>query len=294
MSGNDIIEFGAQSDENLRWAGYGLQEYPVLFNDNATWLKAITRNGELVNMVSKRYKLLPNEEVAKLADSAAQVAGLVPFSEFSGDWYTKMSDHIIYDNDQYRIHALYAMNQPYTIQGDKMHLGVGIHNAIDGSMGFGCGIFTFRHACANMVLAGMKNWEMSFDQRKTLEYVYKKHVGAEFEILTGKLAQTVQRIMERVPMLISWYDQLAVEKATKEMVQRLQKSTIPKKVLPPYLQIEKGQTQIQVPKKTQWEVYNDVTRLIWHNGKTDITSKITQFATLHSALMPSQMKARGF
>ena len=172
---NPTLSFGSP---NLEWSQYGLYETPVVVNGLVSGYKAITQDDNLVAVVSDQYKLIPNQEAVKVADQAAELAGLVPFDKFSGEWLTRLSNHVITDHEKHRVHALYASNQPYAVQGEKMHIGVGVHNSIDGSTGFGCGIFTFFIARAlNMVLAGMRGYTQEFDQRKTIEGIYKRHTA---------------------------------------------------------------------------------------------------------------------
>ncbi len=114
------------------WSQYNLQEAYLQVNGEAIPHKAIIRNEKFVAIVGDRYTLLPNEEAVKIADSLAGQVGLVPFKDFQGDWFNRMAENVVYSHGENRVHALYALNQPYEVQGDKMHVGVGIHNGIDG------------------------------------------------------------------------------------------------------------------------------------------------------------------
>ena len=205
-----------------------------------------------------------------------------------------MDDHTIYDATGYKVHSLYVKDQSYDVNGEKMFLGVGIHNAIDGTMGFGAGVFTFRRACANMVFAGMRGWQMEFDQRSTLEYIYTKHMGEQFDQLIGNLKNVILTVFDRANEMLSWYKQMYYIQASKELLEKLRKSTVlPKKILPEYLHLEDGQKVLREIDKTQWEVYNDLTQLIWHNTKSDITSKSRQFNKVHKIFqsVPIEVKA---
>ena len=268
------------------WQQYNLFQAPLIFNDSQTDYKAIVRQDKIVSIVKEGYELLPNEEAVKIADSAAEMAGLVPFDEFRGEWYTRMGDHKIYDKNETRVHALYASNSSYEVNGDKMHLGVGVHNSIDGTMGFGCGVFTFRHACANMVFAGMRGYEQSFDQRKTLDYIYKRHTVSLSEF-KPTLKNVILGVMEKAIGILESYRIMTTEKATDELIEKIKKSRISNKVLPDYL-TAKAPT-VEVTDLTQWKVYNDVTEAIWHNAKSAMKTKLFQFQTLHQ-IMPLEAK----
>ena len=268
------------------WQCYDLFQAPIKFNAQNTGHKAIIRKDRVVAIVRKGYELLPNEEAVKLADEAAQMAGLVPFDEFTGEWIIRMKDHAIYDKRETRVNALYAANQHYEVNGEKMHLGVGIHNSIDGTMGFGCGIFTFRHACANMVFAGMRGYEQAFDQRKTIEYVYKKHT-VSLSPFKASLKNVILSVMEKATDTIRSYNLMAQKQVTQDLVERIKKSRLSNKVLPEYLTAK--EPTINPLDFTQWDLYNDITQLIWHNAKSGLKTKEFQFKTLHT-IMPLQVK----
>ena len=114
-----------------RWAQYNLVEVPLQLNGEETKYKAVIQNGEIAQIATNQYTVLPNEEAVKIADATAKQIGLVPFDEFTGSWFQRMDSHVV--KDGFKVHALYALNEPYTVNGDKMHIGVGVHNSIDGT-----------------------------------------------------------------------------------------------------------------------------------------------------------------
>jgi hypothetical protein len=276
------LSFG---NPDLTWQHYGIQQSPILFNGAKTHYKAVIRNNEIVSIVSEAYKLLPNEEAVKLANEAAAMAGLVPFHEFSGEWFVRMDRHVILDRDGRRVHALYAIDKSFDVGGEKMHLGVGVHNSIDGSTGFGCGIFTFRHACANMVWAGMRGYEQAFDERKTIEYIYKRHTKG-LETFMGGLKTAILTVMDKANIILETYQQLAETEVTREFLNKLRRSRLPNKVLPNYI-VKPEESTVNPADLTQWQVYNDITAAIWHNAKSGLKTKDFQFKTLHAIILPS-------
>ncbi len=276
------ISFG-EVDET--WGMYGLDQAQIRFNDSDTGYKAIIHEGEVVSIVRRGYQLLPNEEAVSIADQAADLAGLVPFDEFTGSWFVRMKDHVIYDRSAHRVHALYALNKDYEVNGDKMHIGVGVHNSIDGSLGFGCGIFTFRTACANMVLAGLPRYSQSFDQRRTLEHIYKRHTAGLKPILDD-MGSAILGVMEKANDVLHSYRKMADEKVTSGLINRILSSRLTKKSLPDYLLEE----DLATPDLSKWQLYNDITELIWHNEKSGLKTKTFQFKTLHS-LIPLKVRS---
>lgn len=178
---------------------------------------------------------------------------------------------------------MYAFNQPFEIgAGDTIQLGFAIHNSIDRSMGFGAGLFTFRHACANMVFMGLKGHEMEFDQRKTLAWTYNKHVGnfqADSSILKGQ----IMKIIEQGIDVIETYKQWNNIQLNQERYEILKKS-LPEKYVPPNMMTKPlGVEEMKV--KTLWNAYNSITEQIWHNDKTDYTSKKMVFDKLHTVMV---------
>jgi len=265
------------STPDLTWQEHGLEEYPMLYNAEDSGHKAIVKNGQLVSIVRKGYKLLPNEEAVIVADQAAKMAELVPFSDFAGPWYDPMDDHVI--RDKHQVHALYTLPGSYTVDTEEMYLGVGVHNSIDGSLGFGCGIFTFRHACSNMVWAGMRGYVQGFDDRRTLEYIYHKHTKNLVAVADGLLVN-ITRVMDRAQGILDAYKQMAKVNATQELIERLRSSHLSKKCLPDYI----ADKEASLPDLSQWNVYNDVTQAIWHNKDTTMFTKKFYYRALHGVI----------
>ncbi len=201
------------------WSQYNLAEVPLLLNGEQTKYKAILQAGQIAQIATTQYHVLPNEEAVKIADATAEQMGLVPFDEFTGSWFQRLDDHVIVDG--FKVHALYALNEPYKVNGDEMHIGVGVHNSIDGTTSFGAGVFTFRNACRNMVLAGSKGYHQDFDQRKTLEYVYKRHTAA-IDPVVGQLSHIICSIMDRAVDIIESYKKMAKKKADEKYLDDLQ------------------------------------------------------------------------
>ena len=201
-----------------RWAEYDLHEIPLRLNGEETKYKAIIQSGEIAQIATNQYTVLPNEEAVKISLATAEEMGLVPFHEFTGNWFQGMESHVV--KDGHKVHALYALNEPYTVNGDKMHIGVGVHNSIDGTTSFGVGIFTFRNACKNMVSAGSKGYHQDFDQRKTLEYVYRRHTSS-IDSVIGDLSNTIAKIMDKSSGIIDAYRRMAERKADAEYLEEL-------------------------------------------------------------------------
>jgi len=267
------------------WSKYGLQVVSLGLNGQDTGRRWILKNGEFVADVSKWYELLPNEVVVEVADDVAAELGAKPFHEFGGDWFYRMHEHVIQCG--HKIHALYAWDEPVDLgDGDTIQLGYAVHNSIDGSMGFSVGLFTFRHACANMVWMGFRGKGMDFDDRNVLASYYRVHIKG-LEIDREELKARIKTVINKGLEVAETYKRWREEVIDKRIAERLYK-VLPKSVLPEWLQVEEPKA-IEVPQATTvWTVYNDITQAIWHNAKTSDMTKIQHFKKLHSVLVPAQ------
>lgn len=284
----DKISFG---EVDNTWNKYGLTENPIIVNDGDTSKKAIMRKGQLISIVSDRYQLLPNEEAVKVAEKVTKAAGLVPFDKFTGDWICRFGEknHITeYGTNKAKIHAMYAINRPYEVQGEKMYMGVAIHNSIDGSRAFGCGAFTFRQACSNMVIvSGRKNWSFYYSQQdhaKTLEYVQKRHTKG-LDPTQPKLSLVIAQVVDYANGIIAAYEKMAETLVTEKLIKAITDSRIPKKALPDYLTTDAEQLKLAENPISEWELYNDITQNVWHNPETGFGTKERIYNRLH-AVMP--------
>lgn len=249
------------------WSRYGLAEFPVLINNRETRYKAIARGNKLVTIVGKGYYLYPNEEALKIADKAAKLVGLQPFQATVAG--LKSEGHALYNQGRTQMRALYLTPENHKVDGDKVNVGVNVFNSIDGSTSFGCSLFTFREICSNGVIFG----------KETVFSVRRIHtVGLEKAIET--LKTRILRTMEQASDLLADYKLMAQMKVTEELVERLKKSRLPKRILPDYIQEEEA----EIPNLTQWQLYNDITEAIWHNARTGLKSKAFQYKTLHAAM----------
>ncbi len=276
------IKFEAPDEE---WAKYGLLQYPLAFEGGTALkqYKGIVQRNRLVAITGAEYKLLPNEEAVKIADDVARLVGAVPFNEFKGEWYTKMDEHVIYNNEKTRIHALYAFDEPVDMGGnDMIQLGFAVHNGIDGGRAFGAGGFSFRHACANMVLMGWKGQGMGFDERATLAWVYHRHTSG-LDVQEPILKKTLLAVIEQTRDVIATYKRWKELELNKAIAEKLV-NALPKKYLPAFIETTQGKLSQLLGTPSLWAVYNDVTFKITHQSKSDLERKEELFGKLHAAL----------
>jgi len=263
------ISFG---NEDKSWAQYGLIQSPVLFKNEETPYKAIIRNGELIKILGRGYELFPNEEAIQMANSAAELTALHPFPIKA--YGLKTEDNILYNKEETKIRAIYTYDNVEKVDGDKVNLGVNIFNSIDGSSSFGCGLFTFRGICSNGVIFG---YEKLFSMKRM-------HTIGLNKILDDMKNRMIT-VMEKGQDVIETYRHMAEQKLTKQLIAKILKSRLSKRVLPDYITEEEA----TLPDLTQWDLYNDITEQIWHNEKAGLHTKTFQFDTLHR-VMPIQVR----
>jgi len=259
------INFG---EPYTAWKQYGLEQYPIQVDGKDTSYKAIFRNNGLVKVLGKSYELFPNEEALKIADAAASLAGLEPFAPKT--FGVRAEGHRLYNKQETKMRAIYTPGKIQRVDGEEVNVGVNVFNAIDGSSSFGCGIFTFRSICSNGVIFG-------YEEIMSLRRIHTKGLQTAIEDMKNKMVL----VMEQGAELLETYRRMAAIKVTEKFIDRILSSRLPAKVLPYYLKEEEA----KLPDITEWQLYNDITELIWHNEKTGLHSKTFQFNTLHS-IMP--------
>lgn len=310
-------------DPEQTWDKWGLEMVPVLHDGEDTGRRIIRRNGEYIAMVSDEYKLLPNERVVEAANEVARELGARPFHQFDGEWFVKLDDHVYQDPERRRVHALYAWDTDY-VGDDRMEYGFAVHNSIDSSLAFSVALFSFRHACANMVHIGTGGYRDRMAQnveseRSVLTESKHKHTSGldvEVEQLTalvkGNLTlansvnetykqwqreavdlATVEDLIGRFPnQTYPVWLQEAMEEIDGEREERAEAQDVDKSevVLPDNLRADILRASIPSA-ENKWDTYNDLTQAIWHNKNTSDATKQGRMDNLHRAMNPLAVQA---
>jgi len=251
-----MLSFG---EVDKSFVQYNLYQAPIKFMGKDTRYKAILREGQLVAIVGKTYKLFPNEMAIEIAKDVAAKLGAVPFRE----------DNVMYNKRSTRVFASYILPECEEVIGnDTVHPGFTIQNSIDATLAFSCSGFTYRTVCKNGVMVGFKR----------LSTVYHKHTGG-LEVEKEKVEKMVESVLKDTENVLKAYAVMAQEKLTEEIAKSIAKLSKP--LRPPYIKVEKGELVGFDQTKTLWEVYNDITAAIWHNTKFDIDGKVGRFGLLH-------------
>lgn len=316
--GTVTVEAG---EPEQQWPQFGLEMVPVVADSpkydepSDTGRRMVMRNGKFISDVSKDYKLLPNERCVGVANEVARDIGAEPFHEFDGDWFMELDDHVFQDSDRRRVHAVYALSTD-EVGGDEMEYGFAVHNSIDGSLGFSVGLFTFRHACANMVFIGTNssaeqralNVESEREVINRTSRAHTKGLDVDKEALKATIKGTVTLVSD----VHSTYQQWVQDRVTPEEVLGLiDASQIASKDLPEWVQdiedaLDEAQedqpddvplpaarrahiAEVEMPgTESVWQTYNDVTNSIWHRGNSSDTTRRRKMKTLHRVFDPAE------
>lgn len=302
------------------WPQFGLEIVPVQIaganydEPTDTGRRLVMRNGEYLADVSDEYKLLPNERAVSVANDVARELGAEPFHEFDGDWFIELDDHVFQDQERRRVHALYAWDQG-TIGGtDDVEYGFGVHNSIDGSQSFSVGLFTFRHACENMVFMGTSSRTEQRalrveEDREILNQTSHQHTqGLDVEkdelkaIIKGTLTllEDVDATYER------WVQETVTPRQIAGLIDRLPQDDLPGwiETIPDELDYAAANEGYDDPDDMPWErraeviranapateavwdTYNDLTQNIWHGGSANDRTRREKMKDVHRVFNP--------
>jgi len=260
-----------------KFADYGLFEAPLKFKGRSIPFKAIIKEikeePRVISIVSRGYRLLPNAMVDVAVRQLSDMFGLQMMKRSGHEWVH--GGRTVYDYDKKSFRAYWTMTFPerYKIdKGDWVQLGVQIRNSEDGSMGFGIDLFTFRLICSNGAVVKTGDLEIK---------AYWKHTK-HLELDVNALKTTILEIVDRGKAILDNYRALTALKLNKEIAERLAER-LPKKYLPEYIKAVEDKIELLKP-ATLWDVYDQVTRAIWHSESLSMFSKRNLNAELHKIL----------
>lgn len=314
------IDFRAGEPEQ-EWPEYGLEMVPVEYKSKTqdNWVdtgrRQIVRNGKYIADVSEDYRLLPNEQLVKVANNVARDLGAVPFHEFDGDWFARLDDHVFQDKERRRIHALYSFRED-DVGGDNMNYGFAVHNSIDSSLGLSVGLFTFRHACANMVFIGtsgsLEQFALNVESEREVLNLTKRHHTSGLEVNEEALEATILGTIGFIDDVHESYQEWINQQLEPEHVRHLfQLPQLAISDLPEWMQetedflsdiaedraeaeeeftVEEQDAilEAEIPAQTSvWETYNGITQSIWHRGESQDTTRQGKMRDVHKVFEPA-------
>jgi len=240
-----LVEFGVE--ENIE-RKYGYEEKLLRFKGESIPYKAIVKNGELKAIVSRKYRLITNEEVIDIVRAWARSRGYEYNVDVNG-------------------------NKVFVLVKNE-DIGVLVGNSIDGTMG----LFVDAVIYTNGVPLILR---MSNDV-KELKQVKKKHFrSAEgvMENLMGMLSEVIDECKEYK----AWLRDMGKVKVkdVKDDVKELF-SLMPKKYVADV--IKRVEYSFDNGHLTLAHVYEDIARRIW-SADTQMTTKIHLFRELNENVM---------
>lgn len=283
------------------WAQYGIYQAEALLGDRPTGYKLVIKHEKPISFVSTKYVLIPNELAVEAGDIVARQLGAKPFHEFRGPWAIKPNSHVLYYGyENSKVKAFYAFDEAVDVdgRGDKVYVGFMLSNAIDGSGCLGFGTFTFRFACQNMFW--MKPWAMSQWHenlgRKALSWARQVHLGNRVQAMASEsldaLVAAAKAVVDHGLKVQERLKAMVDEKAIIDKVEKMVKA-LPLKYLSqlPWVNVVKtdGKNEVMIEDTvlsdmTSWDVFNDITRLIWHDSKQGVETKESYMTIVQRAM----------
>jgi len=245
------------------FASYGLWQAPLAYQGKSTPFKAILKEiggkREVIAILGRGYRLVPNGMVDEAVQQVAKVLR-IDYAGVGSPRDIRQGEVVrTEDPDSFRAYWTMVFPQKYSVDGG-VYLGVQVRNSEDGSMGFGIDLFTFREICSNGAILRTGDLEIR---------TYWKHTkGLQLDV--GKIKNVIVSIVDKGQRVLETYRKLQELKLNEEIAERLSKR-ISKKYLPEYLQAVKDEIKILKP-ASLWEVYNDITELVWHSDTASMFS----------------------
>ena len=304
-----FLEFEGFDD---RFIDYGLRSAPLTYKGRKIPYKAILKRigdkDEVVAILGRNYTIVPNAMVLEAARQIARRYNVAVDDQYLREAVEKMleikpkdlrefrkkywpmvveklkSSQLTVDWDGFygsRIYISMIIPEPIKWGDETLFPGVQIRNSEDGTMGFGVDAMTFRVLCANGVIVPGRKLPVKafFKHTKQLE-------GADLR----KILEIIDKVLDYSRAIIEGYEYLRMVETADEIVEELGKR-LPKRYLPEYIKVEKQQAKlISTEPPTLWDLYNDITRLIWHSAETNMMSKRYLYDQLHKVITVPGMR----
>lgn len=171
---------------------YGYEEKYLSYKGETTPYKAIIRNGNLIAIVSRRYKLIENE---RLVETLKNLDGF----DF---------DYIYSGSNRTRIHILLK----------KGNMGLIIHNSVDGSLALRVDGLVYVKGVPLVLLLNRSDLSA---------LVYKKHTK-NVEEMCKNLTKVITNLYEMVNKYVEWLETIKSETIDEIFIEWIQEK-LPKK-----------------------------------------------------------------
>jgi hypothetical protein len=220
---------------------YGYEEKFLAFKGEEIDYKAICKDGKFVAIVSRRYRLIPNEEVIKVCEEIAKKYG---FEMEVKDEFPRVHIHL---------------------KREQENDGIMVHNSVDGS-------FALR---VDYVLKVGK--ARTIVRTEEIRQIYRKHIG-EIKATIENLEVMIQEILKHSKKIKTIFDELN-KFLVKEHLDILEdlKEILPQKYVTTTLMAAKVQGSSITTLK---DFYEHIAMKIW-NSDTAMKRKIKLFQKLN-------------
>lgn len=296
---NDITQLNGNVTLTPRddFSEFGIRTSDLIFNGQSTKYQAIAKNGELVAIMTKVYKVMPNEQVKTEVESLLDRIGAKAFkpSQSKFNWHETHDDGAIFNGPletQMSLSYLFGDKFDITGAGDYVQTGFNVINSEDGTYGLGISPFVLRNSCDNRMyhLSHENILGASVSQKVGNESYYKNQRGegdggkfdvAQNNILTARkelrklktsrrhsknlnleyIYDVVGNIRQFSDKVIQRYKEMVDLKVNQVTAERLAKA-MPKRVTDDlsWMGIDKKTGEVTLKDVTQWKAFNDITQ----------------------------------
>lgn len=218
---------------------YNIESSFLKVNGVETEQQVITKGGNLVATLDKKYAVLPNEACEDKMKEIGDRLGLVPMELANRSWFYVQPNKSSFTNkNKYGAETKWCsilLNpEPYTLSdGSEVKLGLVFKNSIDGAWAFSGSTFSFRTICENMCphiarqhyvndsrmeYVSMKN-EMTPDQLRDhqtlqLSHGYRRHTVS---LNVDEIIPELQKVYDGGHDYLKHWNELEKLKVTKEL-----------------------------------------------------------------------------
>lgn len=242
------IEFEVEKSDD-RWQEYNISEKYLNYHDEQTRFKGIVKDGKLVNLVSKRYTVIPNELLTE---------EVVPLIERFG--YEQL-DSPAKGMVSARYMQYFVKPKLEEVGNEDVKLGMLLRNSIDGSLSLGLEGFSYRTLCSNGVIMG----------KESVYSFTKKHMGSVKDILLH-LEEGVALVNKTSLRILEKYNHMMKMEFNKEKYGAL-KEQLPKKDL---VDIAR-----RIGTGTDWDAFNSVTQNLWWNERGNMINQYSKMQVVN-------------
>lgn len=250
---------------------YGITSVPLLvrsasgrlYDDKR--LKGLFVDGKYKRIVSRKYVVVPNEEVDALIREIAEQQhlkiGKTHDSHYGDAMYWEVLD------DKYE----------YVDPADELNAGCIVRNSLGAGVALGADCFTFRLVCSNGAIA----------RGQDLGSVALRHIGTH-EQMIDRFASSVSDVITESHSLVKAYKKATQIRMNLLIAEEFVKY-VPERALPPTIEVTRKHGKIADVslnrRDTLWETFNDITKAAWHHRKSGWMTKSGVLQRAHWVLL---------